>query len=385
MDRMLARWAAYLERFNYLIVHKFGVTNRVANGLSRRASLMVSFEAELPRVDQIKELYENDEDFGRIWVKQTKGLPLEENFVVQDGYLFNGNRLFIPRGSLRDKLIQEMHSCNLSNHVGRDKTIANLEAHYYWPQLKRDAGKFVQRCPVCQTYKGQVQNTELYMPLPIPSAPWEDLSMDFVLVLPRTRRGHDAVYVIVAKFSKMTHFIPCHRDSKFLAAFWLTLWKQFNTELKFSSTVHPQTDGQTEVVNKFLENLIQCICGDKKGQWDLALSLTEFAYNNSKHRSTGCSPFSIVYTRVPRHMVDLVKLPTRENSRSAMTFGDNYSELFKEVQDVLEASNKKYKQLADKNRRLMSFQVGDRVMVYLRKERFRRQASISSTLPQSDE
>ena len=72
-----------------------------------------------------------------------KGLPLEENFVVQDGYLFNGNRLFIPRGSLRDKLIQEMHSCNLSNHVGRDKTIANLEAHYYWPQLKRDASKFV--------------------------------------------------------------------------------------------------------------------------------------------------------------------------------------------------------------------------------------------------
>ncbi|PHT78482.1 hypothetical protein T459_16534 [Capsicum annuum] len=68
-------------------------------------------------------------------------------------------------------------------------------------------------------------------------------------------------------------------------------------------------------------------------------------------------------------MVDLVKLPTKENSRSAMTFGDNYSELFKEVEDVLEASNKKYKQLVDKNRRLMSFQVGDQVMVYLRKER----------------
>ncbi|PHU28534.1 hypothetical protein BC332_00627 [Capsicum chinense] len=123
-----------------------------------------------------------------------------------------------------------MHSCNLSGYVGRDKTIANSEARYYWPQLKRGADKFVQR-------------------------------------------------------------------------------------------------------------------------------------------STGRSPFSIVYTRVPRHAVDLVKLQTRENSRSAMTFGDNYSKLFKEVQDVLEASNKKYKQLADKNRRLMSFQVGDQVMIYLRKER----------------
>jgi hypothetical protein len=67
-------------------------------------------------------------------------------------------------------------------------------------------------------------------------------------------------------------------------------------------------------------------------------------------------------------MVDLLKLPSRENSRSATICANNYSDLFKEVHDVLEASNQKYKQLADK-RRPMLFEVGDRVMVYLRKER----------------
>ncbi|WVZ70611.1 hypothetical protein U9M48_019260 [Paspalum notatum var. saurae] len=286
--RALKTWKVYLLPKEFIVYtdhqslkhfrNQKHVDRIAADALSRRACLLTTFEAKLPGMEQMKDLYEND------------------------GYLFKNERLCIPRSSLRDKLIRELHSSDLSGHVGRDKTIANLQARYYWPQLKRDAGKFVQRCPVYQIYKGQVQNTGLYMPLAVPCAPWEDLSMDFVLGLPRTRRGNDAVYVVIDRFSKMAHFIPRRKtdgivrlhgvprsmvsdlDSKFLAAFWLTLWKQFNTKLKFSSTAHPQTDGQTEVVNKFLE-----------------------------------------------------------------------------VHDVLEASNQKYKQPADKRRRPMSFEVGDRV------------------------
>jgi alpha-ketoglutarate-dependent taurine dioxygenase len=147
---------------------------------------------------------------------------------------------------------------------------------------------------------------------------------------------------------------------KFIGNFWRTLWKKLGTNLSFSSAYHPQTDGQTEVVNRSLGDLLRSLVTEHHSQWDNILPQAEFAYNDSVNRSTGQSPFQVVYGMQPRGISELRDSEqTATRSASAEEFAEAMKELHSQVKERLQNSSQEYKRRADQHRRQLQFEVGD--------------------------
>ncbi|XP_022899376.1 uncharacterized protein LOC111412685 [Olea europaea var. sylvestris] len=178
-----------------------------------------------------------------------------DKFFKHEGYLFQENKLCVPNCSIRELLVREARSGGLMGHFGVAKTLDMLNEYFYWLKMKIDVERICSRCITCKKAKSKVLPHGLYTPLPVPSEPWVDISMDFVLGLPRTKNGRDSIFVVVDSFSKMAHFILYHkiddatniadlffkevvclhgvpksivsnRDVKFLRHFWRVLWNK---------------------------------------------------------------------------------------------------------------------------------------------------------------
>jgi hypothetical protein len=406
LNQKHAKWVEYMQNFTFVIKHISGTANKVVDALSRKCLLMQEFRVKTLGFDNLKEMYRDDPDFKEAYEASENPILRDRSqwteYMIQDGLLFRGNQLCILKCSMRENLLKEKHSGGLVGHFGHDKTFSKLNGSYFWPGMRMDVKKFVDRCRICQHTKGKRQNTGLYQPLPIPERSWDAVSMDFILGLPRTQRGYDSIFVVVDRFSKMAHFIPCQktsdathianlffkevvrlhglpksivsdRDTKFMGHFWRTLWKKLGTSLSFSSAYHPQMDGQTEVVNRSLGDLLRSLVTEHHSQWDHILPQAEFTYNDSLNRSTGQSPFQIVYGMQPRGVSELKDAEQVEfRSASAEDFAEGMKELHSQIKERLQSSNQEYKRRADQHRRELQFEVGDLILAHLRKERFPR-------------
>ncbi|XP_048228809.1 uncharacterized protein LOC125369769 [Ricinus communis] len=204
LNRRHAKWMEFIETFPYVIKYKKGKENVVADALSRRYALLTTLDSKLLGFEFIKELYVSDNDFSGMFTTCANG-AVSADFYVFEGFLFKKNRLCIPNCSLRAVLVREAHGGGLMGHFGVQKTYDILIEHFYWPCMKRDVHKICGQCIVCLKAKSKLQPHGLYTPLPIPDVPWTNLSMDFVLGLPRSRKGRDSIFVVV---DSTTHTSP---------------------------------------------------------------------------------------------------------------------------------------------------------------------------------
>ena len=209
LNKRHARWMEYIETFPYVIRYKQGKESVVADALSLRYVLLTSLCAKMLGFEYVKDMYGNDVDFANVYMACDK--TTFEKFYKHDGYLFRGNKLCVPNCSMLELLVREAHGRGLMGHFGVRKTLDILNEHLFWPKMKKDVIRICGRCITCRKSKSKVMPHGLYTPLPVPSEPWVDISMDFVLGMPRTKRGRDSIFVLVDRFSTMTHFIPCHK------------------------------------------------------------------------------------------------------------------------------------------------------------------------------
>jgi hypothetical protein len=226
-------------------------------------------------------------------------------------------------------LLRKYHSSPTGGHFGVAKCYVLLKHSYFWPKMLKDVKIFIKSCLQCQQNKvEQKKLARLLQPLPIPNEPWESISMDFIMALPQNHGQSDAILVIVARLSNQAHFVPTHskvdapgvatlfykevyhlhglpqsiisdRDIRFTSHFWQSLFQIVGTKFNMNTGFHSQTDGQTERVNRVLEELIRAYVAINQTDWVDCLPRAEFAYNYAVLPSTQKTPFEVVYGKNP--------------------------------------------------------------------------------------
>ncbi|XP_023638085.1 uncharacterized protein K02A2.6-like [Capsella rubella] len=301
-------------------------------------------------------------------------------------------------------LTPEHHDTPMGGHSGVLRTYKRLARLFYWPAMHRVVKQYVAECEICQRAKStSLAPAGLLQPLPIPDQVWEDISMDFVDGLPRSN-GHTTIMVVVDRLTKSAHLVPLahpytakvvaakfvdyivklhgmprsivsDRDPIFVSLFWKEFWKLAGTKLRMSSAYHPQTDGQTEVVNRCIEQFLRCFVQNRHTQWSSLLPWAEFWYNTSYHSSTGTTPFQALYGRPPP------AIPQYDVGSSTLAEIDEQlasrDELLSELKHQLHKANNRNKQLADAKRREVTLECGS--WVYLRLQPYRQRSVLRRT------
>ena len=333
---MQQKWVAKLMGYDYELHYRKGVDNVIADALSRQPSVSTAILAPVSVIRsallaEIQQSCVQDHLLQGI-IQQLQAPandPRHVHYTYQHQQLRRKGNLVVGNDpDLRLKLIRLWHDTPIGGHSGVQVTYKKLKELVYWKNMQRDVEQYVASCDVCQRHKGEnVAYPGLLQSLSIPERVWSDISMDFVEGLPQSH-GKDAVLVVVDRLSKYAHFIALKhpytalsvaqvfldniyrlhglpqtivsdRDATFISHLWKELFHLLKVQLCLSTAYHPQSDGQTGVVNRCLENYLRCMCSDHPKQWCFWLPLARFWYNTNFHSAVRSTPYEVVYGQSP--------------------------------------------------------------------------------------
>ncbi|GJU74606.1 putative reverse transcriptase domain-containing protein, partial [Tanacetum coccineum] len=337
----------------------------------------------LSRKERIEPLREYDPK-GRI--------PKERLEPRADGTLCLHSRSWIPcYGDLRSVIMHESHKSKYSIHPGSEKMYQDVKKLFWWPNMKADIATYVSKCLTCARVKAEHQRPSGLLVQPeIPEWKWDNITMDFITKLPRSSQGFDTIWVIVDRLTKSAHFLPirendpldklarlylnrivarhgipasiiCDRDGRFTSNFWRSFQKALGTDISMSTAYHPETDGQSERTIQTLEDMLRaCVIDFGKG-WVKHLPLAEFSYNNSYHASIKAAPYEALYGRKCRSPVCWAEVGEAQLTGPELI--QETTEKIVLIKQRMQAAQDRQKSYADRKRKPMEFEVGDRVML----------------------
>lgn len=402
------KWLHKLWGLQYEIVYRKGSDNLAADALSRRpeGSCFALTVPISPLFDRVKATWGTDVQLQKVIEDLNQNHLSHPHYTWQQQVLKRKGRLVVGAdSSLRRDLLTYFHADSIGGHSGIHPTFKRLASFFYWKRMEKDVRAFVRECTICQRFKPElVASPGLLQPLPIPEYVWSELSMDFISGLPKSY-AKTTILVVVDRLSKVAHFmalkhpftavdvarvfldnvvklhgfpksIVTDRDPIFCGKFWKELFRLYKVNLQYSSAYHPQTDGQTEVLNRCLVCYLRCMTGDFPKQWVHWLSLAELWYNTTYHSAIGMSPFEAVYgVPPPVHLPYIAGDSPNDLVDRTCLSRELVIQLLKQH---LRTAQHRIVQQANKHRTDRQFSVGD--MVYLKLHPFHKNLLNNSAL-----
>jgi len=351
--------------------------------------------------------YERDPHFKTV----IESFPIEPPFVFKnyhrnsDGLIFfnehpGKDRLCIP-ASMRLEIMEEIHGSTTGTaHAGFERTYRRIAGGFFWPRMTRDIRQFVTRCPICQKIKhARHLPYGLLQPIPIPSQPFEVVTMDFIGELPKSQ-NYNSIFVLVCKLTKYAFFVPCNtmlmekkaaqlffnkivthvglpkqiisdRDTRWRNSFWKEVCESMGSRQALTTAYHPQADGQTEILNQTIKVAIHAFINHSRSNWSGLLPYLAFAYNNTPHTATKFPPSYLLYGFHPHAPFNLLTQDDSIGRPNEYEFDTPDTQQFAEeitsvrlaTKNALKLAQLHFEQSYNKNHIFVPYEPGDKVLV----------------------